>query len=68
MGAIGGSDSRTQDDSGKADDLWFTAAHAAIKKMKPAVKGQRRFFMDLEKQTENDYGDSVYAFFVFAEQ
>lgn len=32
--------------------------------MKPARKGRRRFFLDLEPQTEDDT-ETVYAFFVF---
>lgn len=42
-------------------------AYAAINRMKPNVKGQRRFFTDLEKSVdEND--EAVYAFFVFIER
>lgn len=42
-------------------------AYAAINRMKPNVKGQRRFFTDLEKSIdEND--ETVYAFFVFVER
>ena len=69
MGAIGGSDDRTRDDS---DDFeqWADAAILAISKIKPAKKYQKRFFLDLEKPIEdNDHydSDSVYAFFVFTE-
>lgn len=43
-------------------DMLTRRAYAAVARMKPAKKGQRRFFTDLE-QTEDD--ESVYAFFVF---
>jgi len=44
------------------------AARAAINRMRPNVKGTRRFFLDLEKEeSDNDCIDSVYAFFVFEE-
>jgi len=65
MGAIGGSDERTFDDN-VLNDQWHKAALAAVNKIKPAVKNQRRFFADLEEQTD-DNDDSVYAFFVFVE-
>lgn len=39
------------------------AAYAAINRMKPEKKGQKRFFTDLEPCDE--YADAVYAFFVF---
>jgi len=67
QGAIGGNDPRTSDDSGKDGERWYNAALAAVNKIKPNVKNQRRFFMELEKQTYDDDGDSVYAFFVFVE-
>jgi len=65
QGAIGGNDPRTSDDSGKDGERWYNAALAAVNKIKPNVKNQRRFFMELEKQTYDDEG--VYAFFVFVE-
>lgn len=43
------------------------AAYAAVNRIKPAKKGQRKFFTDLDKTDENDYDESVYAFFVFVE-
>lgn len=43
------------------------AAYAAVNRIKPAKKGQRKFFTDLDKIDENDYDESVYAFFVFVE-
>jgi hypothetical protein len=66
MGAIAGSDDRTFE--GSADlEPWCDAAILAINKIKSAVKGQRRFFMDLEKPANQDDGESIYAFFVFTE-
>lgn len=43
------------------------AAYAAVDRMKPARKGTRRFFTDLEQATDDDCADTVYAFFVFIE-
>lgn len=43
-------------------DMLTHRAYAAVARMKPARKGQRRFFTDIE-QTEDS--DTVYAFFVF---
>lgn len=42
-------------------------AYAAINRMKPTVKGQRTFFKELDKQTNED-DETVYAFFVFVEK
>lgn len=47
----------------KDADAATKAAYAAINRMKPAKKGQKRFFTDLEPGDENS--DEVYAFFVF---
>ena len=66
MGAIAGDEDRTREDNADLEP-WCDAAILAINKIKPAVKNQRRFFMDLEKQTDEGDGESVYAFFVFAE-
>lgn len=41
-------------------------AHAAINRLAPVWKYQKRFFLDLPK-TDDDDADSVYAFFVFVE-
>lgn len=41
------------------------AAYAAINRMRPARKGQRRFFTDIDASDE--HGDTVYAFFVIME-
>lgn len=43
------------------------AAYAAVNRMKPARKGQRRFFTDLEECEGDDCG-TVYAYFVFTEK
>ena len=40
--------------------------HAAVNRIKPNKKGQRRFFTDLEEQDEDS--ESVYAYFVFEVQ
>ena len=50
----------------KLADQYVRAAYAAINRLKPVKKGQRRFFTDLEEQGE-DYDYSVYAYFVFVE-
>ena len=70
QGAVAGSDPITQDDSGDEGDKWFKRAHAAVNRITPNVKNQRRFFLDLDKVTDDDDdGDfSVYAFFVFIKQ
>lgn len=65
-GAIGGNDERTRDDSGAVGDTWFYRAHAAVSRMRPAVKGTRRFFRDIEHPAEDD-DYCVYAYFVFRE-
>lgn len=41
------------------------AAYAAVDRMRPARKGQRRFFTDIEESDQD--GETVYAFFVFVE-
>lgn len=45
------------------------AAHAAINRLKPARKGQKRFFLDLEETDESEecMEEPVFAFFVFVE-
>ena len=65
QGAIAGNEPLTQDDSGPDGDKWFKAAHAAVNRIKPATKGQRSFFNDLEEPDEDS--ETVYAFFVFDE-
>jgi len=51
----------------KAADRATKAAYAAINRIKPARKGQRRFFLDLPKETETDEHSTVCAYFVFVE-
>lgn len=48
-------------------DALYRAAIAAVRRMRPATPGQRRFFMDLEEPDDPEHYDSesVYAFFVF---
>ena len=48
-------------------DRWYRRAHAAINRIKPTKKGQRKFFNDLEESSQNEYEDTVQAFFVFIE-
>lgn len=67
QGAIGGSDERTRDDSGEIGDAWFYRAHAAVNRIKPTKKGQRRFFADVETPNGDESEDCVYAYFVFCE-
>lgn len=66
QGAVMGSEPLTMDDSGADGDKWYKRAHAAVNRIKPTTKGQRRFFTDLEEQ-DDDCLDSVYAFFVFTD-
>lgn len=68
QGAVAGSDERTQDDSGDVGDKWYKKAHAAVNRLKPAVKGKRRMFEGLEPAHDNDGEATVYAFFVFVEK
>lgn len=51
----------------KQADKITQAAYAAVNRMKPAKKGQRKFFLDLEEVDEDYDGESVYAYFVFVE-
>ena len=72
LGAVCGSDEIARllsDDfvtDGKRADQVTRAAYAAVNRIKPNKKGQRRFFTDLEEQDEDS--ESVYAYFVFEEQ
>lgn len=54
------------DDREKEADKVTRAAYAAINRMRPTKKGQRRFFTDIDP-VDDEYCDSVYAFFVFVE-
>jgi hypothetical protein len=74
-GAIAGNDNDTMllsysfipPESEALADKLTKAAYAAVNRITPKKKGQRRFFTDLEKETEdNDY--SVYAYFVFVRE
>ena len=53
-------------DKKRADQV-TRAAYAAVNRIKPNKKGQRRFFTDLEEQ-DDDCCDYVYAYFVFEVQ
>lgn len=72
MGAICGSDeiadllSDNFVTNEKLADQVTRAAYAAVNRIKPNKKCQRRFFTDLEEQ--DDYSEPVYAYFVFEEQ
>lgn len=67
-GAVAGSDDRTRDDSGVIGEAWYKAAHKAVDAIRHAKKGCRKLFTELEKDAdENEYCDSVYAYFVFAD-
>lgn len=50
----------------KQADRITRAAYAAVNRMRPAKKGQRSFFKDIEAPG-NDCENTVYAFFVFVE-
>lgn len=49
----------------KKADSYTRAAYAAVNRLKPAKKGTRRFFLDIEEPTEES--EPVYAYFVFLE-
>jgi hypothetical protein len=49
----------------KRADQVTRAAYAAINRLKPAKKGARRLFTDLEETPDEFDGESVYAFFIF---
>jgi len=73
MGAICGNDEIARllsydfvADEKRADQV-TRAAYAAVNRIKPNKKGQRRFFTDLEEQ-DDDCCDYVYAYFVFEVQ
>lgn len=54
-------------DEEKQADQVTRAAYAAVNRIRLADKRKRKLFMDLEESTDDDddYGESVYAFFVF---
>lgn len=74
QGAIAGNDDDSDllshsfipPDKEKRADQLTRAVHAAVNRITPAKKGQRKFFTDLEKDAE-DNDCSVYAYFVFVE-
>lgn len=46
----------------------YRAARAAVNRVRPAKKGARRLFLDLDEADPDDDGaDSVYAFFIIRE-
>lgn len=50
-------------------ESWYSRSHAAINRIKPEIKNTRRFFMNLEDTDKNDeFSDSVHAYFVFIEE
>lgn len=69
QGYVMGDDKRTGDDSGDAGDKWYKAAHAAVNRLKPAIKGKRRMFESLDKVSEDDDTvETVYAYFIFVDK
>lgn len=53
-----------QEDEAKAERAW-RAALAAVNRVRPAKKGARRLFLDLDEVDPDDDGaDLVYAFFI----
>lgn len=76
MGAVAGNDDLAfllssdfvGEEREKDADKATKAVYAAINRMKPAKKGQRRFFLDLEKEIPDDCDEYVSAFFVIQEE
>lgn len=74
MGYVSGSDDAARilqadyvsPSEAKVADALTRAAYAAVNRMRPARKGQRRFFMDLEP--DEDGLDTVYAYFVLRDR
>lgn len=71
MGAVGGNDRiaylLSSDYVQPSEEKEATkAVYAAINRMKPSKKGQRKFFTDLEKDIDNVF-DSVYAYFLIVD-
>lgn len=50
----------------KVAEALMRAAYAAVNRIKPAHKGQRKLFTDLEPAEDNDY--SLYAYFVLCDR
>lgn len=68
QGVIGGNDERTRDDSGETGDAWFYRAHAAVNRIRPSKKGQRRFFSDVGTPNGDESEECVYAYFFFRDK
>jgi len=58
-GLVGGCDSIVERHG------WKVAAVAAVNRITPNIKNQRRFFMDIEEGDE--YCESIYAYFIFSD-
>ena len=59
---------RVNPEDEKLADQVTAVAVAAVNRIKPNKKGQRKFFTDLDKVDEDDdCSESVYAYFVFIE-
>lgn len=61
------SDGWVRPDEEKRADQLTRAAYAAVNRMRPARKGAKTLFRDLEDQPQDECSESVYAFFVFVE-
>lgn len=61
QGAIGGS----LDWEEQQSERLYKAMKAAIKRMQPREKGQRKFFNDLEETADDECCEPIYAYFVF---
>lgn len=59
------SDDMVGEDEVKHADRVTRAAYAAVNRMGLNDPRKRKLFMELEESEENDYCDSIYAFFVF---
>lgn len=66
-GAVAGNNPLTMDGSGEDGDKWYKKAHAAVNRITLVNPKKRKLFTELDVQTEDDYCDSVYAYFVFIE-
>ena len=66
-GCIAGSDIEDYCQDYELTESAYARFKAAVNKLRPAVKGTRTLFKDLEPETD-DCCDSVYAFLVFVEE
>lgn len=48
-------------------EVTYKSARAAINRIKPAIKGQKKFFTYLDEGCQEEFDDSVYAFFILNE-